>query len=490
MSGKIIPFCNGKGNSKSFISRFVSLITPQYIGITAKQIGFIKRKANLNPSKFVEALVMAAGKSCNMKIASIKECYASLARSGEDLYDKPFHNRLRQDGSVAMMMFVLARLQNKVLSTVNNTAVKELLQELNDCGLYIEDFFLHDGTYWHVNGELADEFPGTRSAEKGKGKAKKLTYTTLDPEGNVVTEEKAKNAQIGLQVTWSMLHECVVDLGIGGATENEKNYVFATAAKKVLHLFDSGYVSYEMYSEIKKTGELIGKLRSNSAGKIVSCHMGKKDLTEHFKDKKLSDASVRHYLEHRVMDLIVEFKGEIYRVIRFFSKKDQKVQYLITSIRKKNIKAEVIMALYKLRWQIERKFMDLKSGSNLRGANTRIKNIVYVMLFASLIASLIKTLVAYAIREKLKKDASMYKISVRTYSWFDRLIKALFRNNLKTVKSIIYKMANSKGDYTMSHQSKDKIRDLKTLKSTFIHHWKLETVPFGTYFIFSLRTFI
>lgn len=60
------------------------------------------------------------------------------------------------------------------------------------------------------------------------------------------------------------------------------------------------------------------------------------------------------------------------------------------------------MALYKLRWQIERKFMDLKSGSNLRGANTQIKDIVYVMLFASLTASLIKTLVAYAIREKLK----------------------------------------------------------------------------------------
>lgn len=293
-----------------------------------------------------------------------------------------------------------------------------------------------------------------------------IIYTILDPEGNVVTEEKAKNAQIGLQVTWSMLHECVVELGIGGATENEKSYVFATAAKKVLHLFDSGYVSYEMYSEIKKTGELIGKLRSNSAGKIVSCHIGKEDLTEHFKDKKLSDASVRHYLEHRDMDLTVEFNGENYRGIRFFSKKDQKVQYLITSIRTRKIKAEVIKALYKLRWQIERKFMDLKSGSNLRGANTRIKNIVYVMLFASLIASLIKTLVAYTIREKLKKDASMHKISVRTYSWFDRLIKALFRNNLKTVKSIIQKMANSKVDYTMSHQSKDKIRDLKTLKST------------------------
>ena len=113
-----------------------------------------------------------------------------------------------------------------------------------------------------------------------------------------------------------------------------------------------------------------------------------------------------------------------------------------------------------------RRLMDLKSGSNLRGANTRIKNIVYAMLFASQIASLIKTLVAYAIREKLKKDAQMYKISVRTYSWFDRLIKALFRNNLKTVKSIIQKMANSKGDYTMSHQSKDKIRELKTLKRT------------------------
>lgn len=141
LSGKIIPFCNGKGNSNYYISRFVSLITPQYIGITAKQIGFIKRKVNLNPSKLVESLIMAAGKSCNMKIASIKECYASLTRSGEDLCDKPFHNRLRQDGCVTVMMFILARLQNKILSTVNNTAVKELLQELKECGLDIEDFY-------------------------------------------------------------------------------------------------------------------------------------------------------------------------------------------------------------------------------------------------------------------------------------------------------------------------------------------------------------
>ncbi len=66
------------------------------------------------------------------------------------MYDKPFHNRLREDGCVTMML-ILARLQNKVLSTVNNTAVKEVLQELNECGLDIEDFFLHDGTYWHVN---------------------------------------------------------------------------------------------------------------------------------------------------------------------------------------------------------------------------------------------------------------------------------------------------------------------------------------------------
>ena len=35
--------------------------------------------------------------------------------------------------------------------------------------------------------------------KKGKGKAKKLTYTTLDPEGYVVTEEKAKKHKIRLK---------------------------------------------------------------------------------------------------------------------------------------------------------------------------------------------------------------------------------------------------------------------------------------------------
>lgn len=466
MSRSIILPNSKDCNSKSLISRFSSLVTAQYIGISARALGFIKRRNNLNPSKLVQALIMTAGESCNIKIASVKERYSSLTRSGEDLEEKPFHNRLRQKELVALMMNLYQKLHDHMVSKVENKEIKQVIDSLNNNGLCIEDIFIHDGSYWHVNSKLANDFPGTRSAEKGKGKAKRATCKTIDPEGNEVPEEKSANAQVGIQTTWSMLHECIVDEGIAGATANERDYVYDTSDKNVLHMFDSGYVSFDMYNTIKANGEFIGKLHSNSAGIIKSAFIGKNDLTEHFECKKLSDAAVRNYQEHRVMDLTVEFKGELYRVIRVFSKKDNKVQYLITSIRRTCISALTIAALYKLRWQIERKFMELKSGSNLRGVNTTVRNIVYVLLFASLIAQVLKTLMAYALRDKLRLDASMYKISVRTYTWFDKYVKALFKSKLEALKSIIYKIAKEKGCYVMAVQSKDKINKMKTLKST------------------------
>lgn len=455
---------------KIVISRFSSIVSAQYIGQKAKAVGLIKRRCNLNPNKLVLSTLSAVGDTGEeLKIATIKARYSAMCRSGEDMYYKPFHNRFRSKEFTLTMMDLFCKLQQKVACTIDNPAVIKLIDTMKQAGIDIDDIYIHDGSYWHVNGALSDTFHGTRTAEKGKGKAcrAKNQYSKLvDSKGNDLTE-KTGNAEIGIQMTWSLLHSCVMSLGIGAGTENERNYVYQTSSKKVLHLFDAGYVDFNMYQTIENNnGYFLGKLRSNAAGTIRSCRMGKQDLTKMFSGKKLSDPYVRYYLKNRSMNLNVEFKGNNYRVIRVFSKKDDKVQFLITNIMPSRINANVITAIYKLRWQIELRFKELKSASSLRGVNTRITSIIYSLLMASLIVGLLKNLVAYAFEVKMKINPSSYKISIRAINWFGEFIKALTNGDYCTIKEIIYGMAKSKDSYTKERQPRKKQIELKPLKST------------------------
>ena len=470
MSKSLCIFNPNERNTQNVISRFSSIVSAQYIGQKAKAVGLIKRRCNLNPNKLVLSTLSAVGDTGEeLKIATIKARYSYMCRSGEDMYYKPFHNRFRSKEFTLTMMDLFCKLQQKVACTIDNPAVIKLIDTMKQAGIDIDDIYIHDGSYWHVNGALSDTFPGTRTAEKGKGKAcrAKNQYSKLvDSKGNDLTE-KTGNAEIGIQMTWSLLHSCVMSLGIGAGTENERNYVYETSSKKVLHLFDAGYVDFNMYQTIENNnGYFLGKLRSNAAGTIRSCRMGKQDLTKMFSGRKLSDPYVRYYLKNRSMDLNVEFKGNNYRVIRVFSKKDDKVQFLITNIMPSRINANVITAIYKLRWQIELRFKELKSASSLRGVNTRITSIIYSLLMASLIVVLLKNLVAYALEVKMKINPSSYKISIRARNWFGEFIKALTNGDHCTIKEIIYGMAKSKDSYTKERQSRKKQIELKTLKST------------------------
>ena len=447
MSNMILPYTTSSFNTNG-LHKFLPC---QAVGIYARQQGFIKREGNLNPNKFVQALCSTVGQEENLTLQSIVTGYNTICPRFEQLHYENMHDRIKSDGCVNFMTKNVMALQSKILKYCARADYEQLVERMNNAGVVIEDIYIHDGSYWHVHEELSDLFPGTRSARLQE--AMDNTYN----ENGEISHRDEGNAQIGLQSTYSLKYGCMVNMEITAATANERNAVIATVKAKVLHIFDSGYRDFDLFRQIDEAGGyLLGKLQSNAAGEIVSCKIGKEALSEQFAGKKLSDPMLRDYRKHEDMDLIVNFNGHEYRVIRIYSKKDQKVQYLITNIMLLTFKASMIKALYRLRWQIELSFKHLKSGSNLRGICTRNTNIIYVLLLSSIMVDLLKILVTSVMTTIFKIKASVYRISIHTKSWFPEFLKLLMNGGSDGVLRLLKRLSKAKGIFEKARQAKSK----------------------------------
>ena len=461
MSGALSTISNSRASSK-----LNNIISAQWIGIHARSSGFVQRRGNLNPVKFVEAILTAVGTPQKRDtIQAVVTEYNSHVSKGERIFYKPLHNRLRSEGCKNFLLEFVAKLQAHVVKCMHRPDFEKLLATLQKNGLPVDDFFLHDGTYWKIHESFSEQYPATRHAKKAE-----LVENTYEIDGTPVMNEP-KFAQMGMQTTYSMRSGTIIRADITAATANETDYVPKGQGKGILHLMDAGYGDFKLLHDIDSACEFfITKLKANSAAVIESVKIDGTDFTKFFAGKKLSCKEFRTFREKEVVDATVRLSdGNCYRAIRFYSKKERQARNFITNIFSNRITAKMICAIYKIRWQIELLFKDLKSGSNLTGVNTRVENIVYVMLFASLAAHFLKQLAASAVAITSGIETSLYRLSVYSNSWLREYIHALFAKDLEHIKQIIKNLGSTKGCFERVRQSIQKHAKLKTLISVYAY---------------------
>ncbi len=441
------------------------IVSNQWIGIYARKCKFVQRRGNLNPVKLLKALIAAVGTPQPKEtIQSVVTEYNATASSSERIFYKPLHNRLRSDGCVQFVAGFVGKIQEYVQGVFSDVAATMIIGRLGNGGLIVDDIHIHDGTYWHIHDCFSEQYPGTRSHKKAV-----LVENTYNEDGTPVMKEPKKTAEIGLQTTYSMKAGTIIDLTVTSGTADETKFVKNGEGKSILHLMDAGYGKFKLLKQIDDGGEyFITKLKSNSAATIISCHIDGKDFSDMFAGKKLSCKDFREFRAHDIADLLVRLSdGNIYRVVRFYSKKEHQVRTFITNIRSKKITAKMIAVTYKIRWKIELTFKDLKSGSNLTGVDTKDLNIVFVMLFASLAAHFLKQLVAGLMTAVRGRAVSLYRLARYSASWLRQFLNALFGNSPNKLKAIIKELDDSKGSFEPVRQSKKKHLALKTLKSVY-----------------------
>ena len=346
--------------------------------------------------------------------------------------------------------------------------------------LEIDDIYLHDGSYWKIKDCFYELFKGTRNALKPTP-----VEGTIDENGEPA-EDEPKYAEVGIQSTYSCKHGAICECNVSAGVDDERNYVYKTVSDNVLHILDAGYVSFDLFGEIdSKCGYFICKLRGNSAGCIKSCKLGNEDLTADFAGKKLSHKMVRDFKRAELLDMTVEFNGKEYRVIRIYSKKHQKSQFLITNIRNSRITAKAIKMLYKIPWQIELEFKNLKSCDKLRGATTGVLNIMLSMLLLSLIVNLIQVLYTFVLQIKSKAKLSLYRISYYAGESFKKFVKALIYCSFKKFEVSLKSILEFTKPYERVKQSVQKELEFKTLESTIsaikleLDKSRVESIEYG-----------
>jgi transposase len=100
---------------------------------------------------------------------------------------------------------------------------------------------------------------------------------------------------------------------------------------------------------------------------------------------------------------------------------------LVTNLARETVPASDVVELYRLRWQIELLFKELKSYCNLKKFSTSNEDIVSTLIYASFITVLLKRLMAYSTKALKSLWISTQKTARTASSWLSLLVLGIQR---------------------------------------------------------------
>lgn len=462
---------NSSSVSNTITSVINNLFTDDYILQIAKDVGFCERVRNIHPHMLLLAVLTTVGTNTSEVLNKIH--YRCTVDFQGTICEKPFHNMLRREKAPDFFAKLTEIVLNNQKFFPNSLLGSKYIKALRCRGLNIDDVKLVDGTYWKIDDIFADEYKGTRTS-----KVSKVLEGVINEDGTPATEE-IKNAGIGIQSEYSILTNGFSNLKITAETANEKDFFkYIISQKNKLFLADNGYLNFDIMKEIDDNGSFyIIKGRTNSAAEVLECRLnGKKvDLTNcNATVSNIEEFAIPKYPNRfHIYDMVVKLRnGHISRCVKIFNpnKKKNKSEsnYVIffTNISRDILSADEIASCYTVRWQIELFFKNLKSGNNLRlCSRTTIREILQVLIYASIITYTIKTSIAKTYAQYLKiDDISLYKFNTKS-EWFDDLLKNIYFGRIDQANSILNQIEKQISIFKKSQQSKSKIARLKTFQS-------------------------
>ena len=285
--------------------------------------------------------------------------------------------------------------------------------------------------------------------------------------------DEVKDAGIGLQTKMSMKTGAIKTVVLTAETANEKSFVEVPGKdeSKALMLMDSGYFSLNLLKDIETNGSFyITKGRKNCAAVISDCrtwgtYRKIAPKAEEYNGMKVSDALIMIRQNKQNIDFTATFKtGLSVRMVAFYSKEKNETVLLVTNINHEIFAPKLVTNAYRVRWQCELCFKNLKSGSGLRFSKcTTNLNILRVLIMSSLCAYFLKNIAANFLSRMLK-NISFWKIHVKP-SWFNDFVKAFFNCNLEKLHDILKTLKSRSTFVTKSRQSFKKELEHRTLNS-------------------------
>lgn len=346
------------------------------------QSGFVIRERTITADRFIPSII-------NSLASRHVESIADLLRDfnfdhSTAVHYKPYYNRLDTPCFARMMMGVFEEMLN--------TLCLQTLAPLRQ-GPFADfhDIVIQDGTSFAVHEALATVFAGR--------------FTSVSP------------AAVELHCTMSLLSDNLVTVALSGDAECERHHLpDPNELKNKLLMADRGYdgTSYLMRVD-EENGYYIVRARKSLDPVVITIHRRGRRYRK-LEGRRLSTV-LSGLAKGRAVDMDVcwedgnDFRCFLRIVARWNPKKKEWVR-LLTNLDHESFSAEHILQAYRLRWQIELLFKELKSYANLHKFSTRKATIAEGLIWASLAAAFIKRYLAHACQRVYGRSISTRRVAM------------------------------------------------------------------------------
>jgi hypothetical protein len=332
-----------------------------------KQSGFVQRKRTITATKFAASLLHSLG---TRKVETIADLHRDFnCDNGIFVNYKPYYDKLDNEGFAEFMRLLFEEMMSVM-------CLKVLRPQKEGPFNVFRDIAIHDGSSFALHDSLSDEFSGR--------------FTAISP------------AAVELHATMSLFEDNLTGVTITSDSECERH--FTPDAKELvrkLFMADRGFDSKEYMNAIDQAGgSYLIRARSISKPKVVKIRrLGRRyrELEGRRLDRVLKAVSKSKLLD---VDVCWENRlGEVEcrcRIVLKYNRSEKSWMRLMTNLPRSLFTAKAILLAYRLRWQVELYFKELKSYANLHRFCTSKATIAEGLFWASLCVAFLKRYFAHA----------------------------------------------------------------------------------------------
>jgi hypothetical protein len=332
-----------------------------------EQSGFIQRKRTITAITFAGSLLRSLG---TRKVETIADLHRDFnADNGIFINYKPYYEKLDTKGFPQLMRLLFEQMMSVMCLNV--------LSPLKQGPFSVfSDIVFHDGSSFALRDSLCDRFPGR--------------FKTVSP------------AAVELHSTMSLFHDNLIAVTITADCECERHYTpDAKELSGKLFMGDRGFDDREYMQAIDDNmGSFLLRVRSVLKPIVAKIHRLNRKYRK-LEGRRL-DEVLNAIPKSKLLDMDVYWEtgdGQTkycFRMVAKYNPSDKSWIRLMTNVPRKFFSAKVVLRAYRLRWQIELYFKELKSYANLHRFCTGKETIAEGLLWASLCVAFLKRYFAHA----------------------------------------------------------------------------------------------
>jgi hypothetical protein len=339
---------------------------------------FVIRERIITGRNLVPSMLKALG--CG-RVESIADLVRDFNYDNElSVCYKPYYERLDTPA--------FPKLMRGLFDSMTRNLSMAVLKPLKDGPFErFKEIFIQDGSSFALHDGLATTFPGR--------------FTKISP------------AAVEIQMTMSLFADNSTYVEVTADSECERHYLPpADVLREALIIGDRGYDSTKYMQEVDDAGgSFLFRIRTNHDPRVIKIHRPEKRYRD-LEGIMLSDAlrrAPKNFSIELDMDVCWETSSgdlkNFSRVVVRWNPRDKEWVRLQANLSRDNFSARQIFQAYRLRWQIELLFKELKSYANLHKFCTRKETIAEGLIWASLCVAFLKRYFAHACEHAFGKQA-------------------------------------------------------------------------------------